>query len=235
VTARGGSTTVSFVTGTDTGVGKTVVVAAIAAIRREHAHRVAVVKPAQTGVTADQAGDLDEVRRLVGPIATVEGIRLPEPLAPDRAALLAGVRPPSLREQRDLVLDAATAHDTVLVEGSGGVMVNLGITFTLLDIATEVEAAGYPVEWHVVARSGLGTLSHSRLTVDAIRSRGLHVRGLIIGSWPTEPAPVDHYNRTDLPRYTDVPVLGAVPEGAGQLPPPRFREQAPRWLPSFAE
>jgi dethiobiotin synthase len=222
-----------FVTGTDTGVGKTVAVAAIAAIHREQGHRVAVVKPAQTGVTADESGDLDEVRRLVGPIETVEGVRLPDPLAPDRAALLAGIVPPSLREQRDLILDAASAHDTVLVEGSGGVMVNLGATFTLLDIAAEVEAGGQPIEWHVVTRSGLGTLNHSRLTVDAIRGRGFRVRGLIIGAWPMQPAPVDHYNRADLPRYTNAPLLGAVPDGASQLPPPRFRAQAPRWLSSL--
>lgn len=223
--------TVWFVTGTDTGVGKTIVTAALAAAHRAHHRRVAVVKPAQTGVTAAEPGDIDEIGRLAGPIGTVEGVRLPDPLAPDRAALVAGVALPSLEAQRDLVLAAAASHDVVLVEGSGGVTVNLGDSFTLLDIAAEVEAAGSPVAFAVVARAGLGTLNHARLTVDAIRVRGLRVAGLIVGAWPGEPTEVERYNLTDLPRYTGVALLGAVPERASQLPPPRFRADAPRWLP----
>jgi len=88
--------TVCFVTGTDTGVGKTVVTAALAAIWRARGHDVAVVKPAQTGVRPGQAGDVDEVRRLAGPLDAREGIRLPDPLAPVRAALVAGVELPGL-------------------------------------------------------------------------------------------------------------------------------------------
>jgi dethiobiotin synthase len=226
--------TIWFVTGTDTGVGKTTVVAAIAAVHIGHNRRVAVVKPAQTGVTAAQAGDVEEVARLAGQVHTVEGVRLPEPVAPDRAAAVAGLRLPALAAQRDLVLDTANSYDSVFVEGSGGVTVNLGISFTLLDIAAEVQAAGRPVEWLVVARSALGTLNHARLTVDAIRDRGMEVRGLVIGSWPDEPTDVDRYNRIDLVAYTGVPVLGAVPADASLLDPPRFRAEASRWLPELA-
>jgi dethiobiotin synthase len=225
--------TVLFVTGTDTGVGKTVVVAAIAAIHRAHGRGVAVVKPAQTGVSADEPGDLAEVRRLAGPIETVEGMRLAEPLAPDRAAIVAGIDPLSVLAQRDLVLAAAATHDTVLVEGAGGVIVNIGASFTLLDISAEVERAGQPVEWLVVARSGLGTLNHSRLTTGAIRDHGRLAIGLIIGSWPADPSPVDLYNRLDLPRYTGLPLLGALPERASELQPAEFRAEAKRWLPHF--
>ncbi len=223
--------TIWFVTGTDTGVGKTMAAAAVAVIEVQRHRNVAVIKPAQTGVSADEPGDLDEVRRLAGAVDTVEGVRLPAPLAPDRAAALAGVTAPSLRTQRDLVLDAAAAHDTVIVEGSGGVAVNLGTSYTLLDIATEVQASGLRIAWLVVARSGLGTLNHSRLTVDAIRSCSGRVHGLIIGSWPAEPDMADTYNRLDLPAYTGVPVLGALPDRASELPPPRFRAEAPQWLP----
>ena len=91
--------TVCFVTGTDTGVGKTVVTAALAVILRARRNNVAVVKPAQTGVRPGEPGDVDEVRRLAGPIDACEGIRLPDPLAPDRAALVAGVELPGLRDQ----------------------------------------------------------------------------------------------------------------------------------------
>ena len=222
--------TVVFITGTDTGVGKTVVVAALAATHLAHRRSVAVIKPAQTGVAPDEPGDLDEIKRLAGPVDTVEGVRLPDPLAPDRAALVAGIQLPSLHAQRDLVLDAAATHDVVLVEGAGGVTVNLGESFSLLDIATELDTAGQPADWLVVAHCGLGTLNHSRLTVGAIRGRGLPIRGLVIGAFPAEPSVVDRYNVTDLPRYTEVPLIGVVPEHASQLPPPRFRTQAPRWF-----
>jgi dethiobiotin synthase len=224
-----------FVTGTDTGIGKTIVVAALAAIHKGHGRRVAVAKPAQTGVTATEPGDLDEVARLAGPVHAVEGVRLPEPLAPDRAARLAEITPPSLATQRDLVLSAAADHDPVLVEGAGGVAVNLGISFTLIDVAEAVADAGRPVQWLVVARAGLGTLNHSRLTVGAIRARGMHVHGLIIGAWPAHPTAVELHNRTDLVEYTGVPVLGAVPCDAGLLAPAEFRAQAPQWLPGLGQ
>jgi dethiobiotin synthetase len=225
--------TVWFVTGTDTSVGKTVVVAALAAIHHAQRRRVAAVKPAQTGVAANEPGDLDEVRRLAGPIDTVEGIRLTEPFAPDRAALLAAQDLPPLPTQRDLILRAAATHDVVLVEGSGGVMVKLGATFTLLDLAAAVEAAAEPVTWLVVTRCGLGTLNHSSLTVGAIRDRGFQVHGLVIGAWPAQPRAVDYYNRSDLEHYTGVPVLGALPERASELPPDRFCAEAHGWLPGL--
>jgi len=223
--------TVCFVTGTDTGVGKTVVTAALAAILRARGRKVAVVKPAQTGVRPGEAGDVDEVRRLAGPVDVREGARLPDPLAPDRAALVAGVELPCLHDQLGLILGAAAGRDDVLVEGAGGVTVNLGRTFGLLDLAGQVRQAGQPVAWIVVARAGLGTLNHSKLTVGAIRDRGFAVQGIVIGSWPAEPGLADRHNRDDdLASHTGVPVLGAIPEGAGALPPPDFRARAAGWI-----
>src|SRR5215470_3962691 len=113
--------TVHCVTGTDTEVGKTIVTAALAAIFHERGASVAMVKPAQTGVGPDEPGDIDEVQRLAGPVDGREGVRLPDPLAPDVAAGLAGIMLPSLCAQRDLVLEAVAGKDAVLVEGSGGV------------------------------------------------------------------------------------------------------------------
>jgi len=111
---------VAFVTGTDTGVGKTIVSAAIAAILRSRDRRC-VRQAGPDWLAAGEPGDADDVRRLAGPLETLEGVRLPDPLAPDRASSLAGVALPTLFEQRDLVLGAAASHDTVLVEGAGGV------------------------------------------------------------------------------------------------------------------
>lgn len=222
--------TICFVTGTDTEVGKTAVTAALAAAARARGQSVAVVKPVQTGLRPGQPGDLDEVRRLAGPVDVREGARLPDPLAPDRAALLAGVELPSLDAQRDLILDAAKNHDAVLVEGAGGVTVRLGHDFTLLDIAREVDPAGPAAQWIIVARPGLGTLNHAALTAWAIRHCGFAVHGIVIGSWPARPELAERHNREDLTRYTGVPVLGAIPYGAPALPPARFQAQAPRWI-----
>lgn len=205
-----------FVTGTDTGVGKTVATAAVVVALRAAGRSPYVVKPAQTGVTADQTGDLDEVRRLAGDVPGEEGVRLLHPLAPDAAARLEGVRLPSLDQQAAGLVARSDAHD-VVVEGAGGLLVNLGEHWNLLDLADAVGAAGAEVRWLVVARAGLGTLNHSALTVQAIQRRGGDVAGLVIGSWPSEPDLAAQQNLLDLPTLTGVPVLGSLPEGAGEL------------------
>jgi len=218
-----------FVTGTDTGVGKTVVTAALAVARRTAGGTPYVVKPAQTGVAQGEPGDLDEVRRLAGGVAGHEGVRLREPLAPDTAARLEGIDLPGLAAQRDAVVSAAEGHD-VLVEGAGGVLVCLGRHWDLLDLAQSVAHAGVPVGFVVVARAGLGTLNHAALTVFAIQHRGLQVHGVVIGSWPRDPDLAATQNLLDLPVMTGVPVLGRVPEGAGQLSPSQFAAGVPDWL-----
>ena len=219
--------TALFVTGTDTGVGKTVVTAALAVLLQ--AGSPYVVKPAQTGVGADDPGDLDEVRRLAGDLPGHEGVRLREPLAPETAARLEGVELPGLPAQRDEVVAAASHHD-VVVEGAGGILVGLGRHWNLLDLAQSVAHAGIPTGFVVVVRATLGTLNHSALTVWAIQDRGLHVHGLVIGSWPTDPDLVATQNLLDLPAMTGVPMLGRVPEGAGRLTQGEFAAGVPRWL-----
>lgn len=220
---------VLFVTGTDTGVGKTVATAALAVARRAAGGAPYVVKPAQTGVAAHEPGDLEVVRRLAGGVPGHEGIRLREPLAPDTAARLEGVDPPGLVEQRDSVLAAAEEHD-VIVEGAGGVLVSLGRHWNLLDLAQSVAWFGAPVAFVVVARAGLGTLNHAALTVQAIQARSLHVHGLVIGAWPDEPDLAATQNLLDLPTMTGVPVIGRIPEDVGDLSATDFAAGVPEWL-----
>lgn len=208
--------TVLFVTGTDTEVGKTVATAALVVAAREAGLSPYVVKPAQTGVSGDEPGDLDTVRALAGDVPGHEGVRLPDPLAPDTAARLAGVSLPGLGEQRDSILTPASDH-LVIVEGAGGVLVNLGEHWNLLDLAAAVQHAGMPVEFVVVARAGLGTLNHTALTVQAIQHRSLNVGGIVIGSWPAEPDLAMEQNLLDLPAMTGIPILGKIPAGAGRV------------------
>lgn len=220
-----------IVTGTDTGVGKTVVTAALVAWARSHGGSPYVVKPAQTGVAGDEPGDLATVRRLAGGVPGHEAVRLPEPLAPDTAARRAGVDLPTLEAQVAGVRSASDWHDSTLVEGSGGVRVRLGDDFDLLDLATALDEPTGRVRVIVVARAGLGTLNHTLLTVDAIRSRGLEVAGVVIGELPAETDDVAvTENLVDLPRLTGVPLLGMVPAGAGELDRESFVAAAPGWF-----
>ncbi|HEX4099993.1 MAG: dethiobiotin synthase [Pseudonocardiaceae bacterium] len=217
--------TVLVVTGTSTGVGKTTVTSAIAAIAVAAGHRVAVLKPAQTGVDAAQLGDVDEVRRLAGPSVTCRELsRFPDPLAPARAARLAGLVPVTTATMASAARELAGEHDLVLVEGTGGLLVPLddsGGTFA--DVAAALSASVL-----VVAGAGLGTLNHTALTVEALRTRGLGCVGIVIGAWPAQPDLAARCNLIDLPAVTGLPILGVLPEGAGRLTPAEFLPVA-RW------
>jgi dethiobiotin synthetase len=221
-----------LVTGTGTGVGKTVVTAAVAACGRRGGASVAVVKPVQTGVTEGEPGDAAEVARLSGlPLggAVHEYLRLPDPLAPQAAAERAGVRLPPIGEHAERIRALAGGHDLVVVEGAGGLLVRLDAgDGTLADLGALLRPVLRGVL--VVVHAGLGTLNHSELTVRALVARGLPVLGLVIGDWPAEVGPAERDNLAALPRLCGVPLVGVVPWGAGALDAPGFAEQAPRWL-----
>lgn len=226
---------VLVVTGTDTGVGKTVMTAALAAVIRASGQRVCVVKPAQTGVTADEVGDVEEVRRLAGPIATREFVRLPDPLAPAAAARAARTPMACVAEHARRLVTVAGDFDIVIVEGAGGVLVPFDAHGgTIADLAAHVQASGAAVQTIVVARAGLGTLNHSALTVEALRHRGLSCRGLVIGSWPAHPDAAMHHNLVDLPTVTGRPIIGKIPAAAAELDPAVFQARAGDWFSSEA-
>jgi dethiobiotin synthetase len=207
---------VLVVTGTDTGVGKTVVTAAIAALARTRGASVAVVKPVQTGARPGAPGDLDEVRRLAGVNDLHEYARYAAALAPAAAARLAGLPP------ADLAVCAAQIkgldRDLVIVEGAGGLLVRYDEEgATLADLAHSLHA---PVL--VTARPGLGTLNHTALTLEAMAGRGIDLAGIVIGSWPRRPGLDDLCNVRDLETIAARPLAGAVPERAGRLDGPEF-------------
>ncbi len=221
--------TVLVVTGTDTGVGKTVVTSAIAALAVAAGRRVAVLKAAQTGIKAAQTGDVDEVRRLVGPSVTCRELaRFPDPLAPATAARRAGALPVTPLAVAAAARELAASHDLVLVEGSGGLLVRFDDTGgTIADAAATL---GAPVL--VVVRAALGTLNHTLLTVEALRNRELCCVGIVIGAWPVEPDLAARCNLADLPAVTGLPLLGVLQEGAGCLPRAEFLPVARRGLES---
>jgi dethiobiotin synthetase len=194
------------ISGTDTGVGKTVVTAALAALHPG----VAVVKPAQTGVAPGEPGDLEEIRRLAGATDLHELARYPEPLAPATAARRAG-QPPVTPAQVAAYVEALDRP--VLIEGAGGLLVRFDDQGgTIADVAALLDA---PVV--VVARAGLGTLNHVALTCEALRARSLRCAGVVIGAWPRDPDLAARCNLDDLAAYAGAPVIGRLPERAASL------------------
>ena len=197
------------VTGTGTDVGKTVVTAAVATLATG---RVAVVKPAQTGIAEGAESDLDVVRRLSGVTDTHEFVRYPEPLAPATAARRAGIHAMPVAEMAQRI-SALADHDLVIVEGAGGLLVHLDADgHTVADLAAALDA---PVL--VVAPAGLGALNATALTAEALRARRLACAGVVIGSWPSAPGVAEWSNLADFPRYAGAPLLGVVPAGSGGL------------------
>jgi dethiobiotin synthetase len=207
------------VTGTDTGVGKTLTTAAVAWAATAAGLCVAVLKPAQTGI--EEESDVDTVARLAGPATARELASYPDPLAPAAAARVSGLAPLELGDVVVAVREVQAAHDLVLIEGAGGLLVPMGVDgWTVADLAC---ALGAPAI--VVARAGLGTLNHTALTLEALSGRRIDCR-VVIGAWPRDPDLVHRTNLVDLGGT----LVGALPDGAGTLTPAEFRVGAPTWL-----
>ncbi len=209
---------VLVVSGTGTGVGKTVVTAAVAALAAARGSRVAVVKPAQTGVGEDEPGDLDDVRRLAGVTDLHEHARFPDPLSPAAAARRSGRTDLDLHDSARRVRELAADRDLVVVEGAGGLLVRYDAEgLTIADLARDLDAAVL-----VVADPRLGTLNHTALTLEALAHRGIALAGVVLGSWPAEPDLACRSNVRDLEMLAARPLTGAIRDGAGGLDAPEF-------------
>ncbi len=197
-----------FVTGTDTGVGKTEVAAALVEGWRARGLDVAGMKPAQSGVEDGLPTDADRLRAAGGnadPVELACPYSLRAPLAPAVAARLEGVTI-SLDHVLACARELARRHAAVVVEGAGGLLVPLTERETYADLA---RALGLPVL--VVARAGLGTVNHTALTVEALRSRGLAVLGVVLNRSAPVADPSEPHNAAEIERLTGARVLEALP------------------------
>ena len=187
-----------FVTGTDTNIGKTVVAAALMHRLRTMCE-VTYWKPVQTGFPTD---DDTQMVGSLGLCTTdeihAEGIRLPAPVSPHLAAALAGTKI-SMQEITARV-SLQSENRAWVVEGAGGVLVPLNDTALMIDLI-----CGLKLPVVIVARSSLGTINHTLLTLEALRNRQQEIAGVIlVGEKSAE-------NRRAIEQYGDVPVLGEMP------------------------
>jgi dethiobiotin synthetase len=203
-----------FVTGTDTGVGKTVVAGAIAHWFRRQGRRVAVLKPVATGCVRRREGLVSEDAEFLAvcadarhPLDLICPQRYVEPLAPAVAAERAKQPLDWEAVQRSINLMSRDS-DFIIVEGIGGLMVPLDAKHTVRDVARWLKL---PVV--VVARPGLGTINHTILTVDALRSTAVTVAGVVVNRYPADNAGVaEEGNPRAIEKWGRVPVLAIVPE-----------------------
>jgi len=206
-----------FVTGTDTGVGKTVLSAALLAAMRAAGEEVSAHKPAVTGLSEPTEGEgpaWPADHELLGAAAAIA----PEQVTPRRYA--AAAAPPLAAEiagERltcEEVVEAARAAvaaalqadrgggpRTLVVEGAGGLLSPLAGDFTVCDLAV---ALGLPLL--IAARPGLGTINHTLLTLRSARAAGLSVRAVVLTPWPERPSRLEGYNRETIARLGGVEV-----------------------------
>jgi len=193
-----------FVTGTDTGAGKSVVAAAICAELAARGERVAAFKPVITG-TDEPSGEWPPDHELLGAATgqrpdEVAPLRFGPAVSPHLAAELAG----TTIDPAQLVAAARRARewaDVLVCEGVGGLLVPFSPAYSVRDLAADL---GFPLV--VTARPGLGTINHALLTIEAARAAGLEVRGVVMTPWPQDPDAMVTSNRETVQRLSGVPV-----------------------------
>jgi dethiobiotin synthetase len=203
-----------LITGTDTGIGKTVVAASIAQILNEQGYRVAVFKPAGSGCVHRREGLVSEDAELLAhcanarhPLDLICPQRYAEPLAPAIAAERAK-QPLDWEAINRSIKIMSRDSDVMIIEGIGGLLVPMDEKHTFLDAAADMKASAV-----VVARPALGTINHTLLTLQALRSRNIPVAGVVINRYPTDtPGLAEETNPRAIEKYGKVPILAIIPD-----------------------
>jgi len=193
-----------FVTGTDTGVGKTVVGAALCAALRSRGQRVAAFKPVVTGLDDLGPGELADHELLAQCTGQADAAVTPTTfgpaLSPHLAAQMAGT-PLDPAALVSYARAAGAGADVLIAEGVGGLLVPLSGAYLVRDLACEL---GLPVV--IAARPGLGTINHTLLTGEAARAAGLDVRAVVVTPWPAAPSAMELSNAETIAALAGVEV-----------------------------
>lgn len=202
-----------FVTGTDTGVGKTTVSVALLAAARQAGLRAAGIKPAESGCEDGPDGRLAlDARALAAAAGAPEAClyRLRDPVSPNIAARREGVAidPDAIAA----LVEEHRGRDFVLVEGAGGLLVPLSDSVDMADLARRLE-----LPLLIVARDALGTINHTLLTVEVARARSLGVAGVVLSATANLEAAAGQENARELRRILgpSAPLLGTLPYAPG--------------------
>jgi dethiobiotin synthetase len=227
-----------FVTGTDTEAGKSVVAACVCAALAARGKPVAVFKPVVTGMD-EEAGELGYDHELLASAANagqrpedVAPYRFGPPVSPHLAAELAGtvIEPAELvaaaRGQARAASGEGDGEAVLVCEGVGGLLVPITPGYLVRDLAIEL---GLPVV--IAARTGLGTINHTLLTIEAARAAGLTVVGVVMTPWPDAPEPIELSNRATVERLGRAPVSGLPPTDPGSLASAGSHLPLDEWLP----
>ena len=200
-----------FITGTDTGIGKTVVTAALTLCLKQRGISVAVMKPIETGCSNDGTlgSDAECLRTIMASTASLDVIspyRFALPLAPLAAARAAGVTI-EIDRISSAYHDLAHGYDFVLVEGVGGLMVPLSEKMDVRDLIASLR-----VPTLIVGRAALGGVNHALLTIDALRQRAIPLVGIVLNQLVSEPNHEHAQSTVELIRErSGVPVFGPLP------------------------
>lgn len=205
-----------FITGTDTGVGKSIVSASLAMLIRDRDRNVGVMKPVTSGCREEDGRLVSDDAELLAWSAGLPAVDsdmapflLRQPIAPSEAAYLEGKRI-SINHIAEAFERLSARHDFVIVEGAGGLMVPLDGTFLIADL---VKYLRLPLL--VVARPNLGTINHTLLTCFSARQLGINVSGVIINNYPENPDFAVQSAPPLIGSLAGAPLLGVFPHVAG--------------------
>jgi len=215
-----------FVTGTDTGVGKTVVASGLVASLRSSGVDIGVMKPIETGFSL-RSSDAFFLKRMAGvndPLENICPYRFKFPLSPYTAAQLekASIRLDKIRQAYHWLM---RRHQGILVEGAGGLLVPITRKMTMADLALRLN-----LPLLIVSRTNLGTLNHTLLTVEVARRRGVKVAGVIFNHLVQRRGLAEKTNPSVIKDFLSVPILGEIPYASFLKDGNRMSEKIREWV-----
>ena len=231
-----------FITGTGTGVGKTIVTAGLAAHFLSNGKNVSIMKPVQTG-TDKSVSDLEIIKAIVPGITPLPKLLTSPYSFSLPASPLLAAKNENKKINPEIILKAfkdasfSPDIDVLLVEGSGGLLVPLTEKFLMIDLISQMNI---PVI--LVSTAGLGTVNHTLLSIEAMKKRNLKIAGIIINRMPMKPGVVEKDNVKTIEQMSEVPVIAVISEfpfrrkykNLGDCPENEFANFANRLLNEFS-